>query len=285
MSNGCAGLLETDAPAGLADAMLDAAAAFFALPDEEKLVVHIRQSPHFRGYSVMHNRRDWREQIHFGAEREPGGAGWRSLEGPNQWPAALGPSWRELVLEYLHQAASAGQRLLRDLGLPVAAHPYLLLKMICYHPQTDSAGTRSGVAPHCDWSWLTLVLQDRTGGLEALDPAGRWRPVLPPPGRLSVHLGEIAEIATDGRLRSEPHRVLNPSRSRARISIPVFLCPPLPDTVAADASPLGAKETHVHRVRNPASHWRSFHFGESEWNRKARGQWCWRRQCLRESTD
>lgn len=280
MSNVCDGLLETDAPAGISAEMLAGAQAFFALPAAEKESLHIRQSPHFRGYSAMHNERDWREQIHFGSETPPGGDAYRSLAGPNQWPTALGPAWRELVLDYLHQTAAAGARILRNLDLPVPDRPYLLLKMICYHPQPASGDPRSGVAPHCDWSWLTLLLQDRTGGLEALAPSGSWIPVLPPASKLSVSLGEIAEIATDGRLRAVPHRVRNPSFEQARISIPVFLCPALDSVVAANARPFRAEEPHVHRVRNPADPWQSFHFGESEWKRKGLGQWCWRDRCL-----
>jgi len=280
MSNASAGLFETDAPAGIAAEILAAAEEFFALPAEEKDQVHIRRSPHFRGYSVMHNERDWREQIHFARETAPGtGGGYAQLAGPNLWPAAPGSRWRELVLDYLHQTALVGQRLLRDLGLPDPPEPYLLLKMICYHPQPSSGDPRSGVAPHCDWSWLTLLLQDATGGLEALDR--EWIPVDPRPGKLSVNLGEIAEIATDARLRAVPHRVLNPSRQRQRISIPVFLCPPLDGYVPANARPLAVSEGHVHRVRNPALPQGPFHFGASEWRRKGEGQWCWRGECLR----
>jgi isopenicillin N synthase-like dioxygenase len=255
-----------------ASPILDAAREFFALPPEEKDRVHISRSPHFRGYSVMKNARDWREQIHLGCEEPPGGSGYRQLQGPNLWPDALGPRWRSRLLSFLEEMREVGNRLLRDCGLPVEDRPYLLMKMICYHP-----GNRPGVAPHCDWSWLTVVHQDDAGGLEQQNEHGDWIEV---PDAVSVSYGELAEIATGGSLQAAPHRVLNRSTTRSRISVPVFFCPPLDATVVSRAVPFDEHGEHVHRVRNPADVVSDFCFGESEWRRKGQGRWCWRRDCL-----
>ncbi|HEX4460512.1 MAG TPA: 2-oxoglutarate and iron-dependent oxygenase domain-containing protein, partial [Polyangia bacterium] len=71
------------------------ARAFFALPAAAKHALDIAHSPHHRGYSEMHNERDWREQLHLGPERTrrlspaPDGE-WSRLVGPNQWPTSLG---------------------------------------------------------------------------------------------------------------------------------------------------------------------------------------------------
>ena len=56
-----------------------------------------RNSPHFRGYTVLGGEitkgvNDWREQLDVGAEEPatavaPGDPPWRRLRGPNQWPA------------------------------------------------------------------------------------------------------------------------------------------------------------------------------------------------------
>ncbi len=121
--------------------MIDLARQFFALPPADKERVHIRHSPHFRGFSEMRNSRDWREQIHFGLERE---AGPEPLRGPNLWPEALGPEWRARALAFLDEAGQPGQRLLAELGLPGTgdAEPYLLMKMICYIRMTP-AGCKS----------------------------------------------------------------------------------------------------------------------------------------------
>jgi isopenicillin N synthase-like dioxygenase len=256
--------------------MIELARQFFSLPAADKERIHIRHSPHFRGYSEMKNARDWREQIHFGWEHQ---AGSHPLRGPNLWPGALGAEWRSRVLSFLDEAGRTGQRLLAELGLPGAAdaEPYLLMKMICYHPQPDPDRLRPGVAPHCDWSWITLLYQDDAGGLQEQREDGGWEDVTAP---FSVTIGELAEIASGGRLRATPHRVVNRSPHRSRISIPVFICPPLEAVVNGTQHCFAERHDHVHRVRNPSQVLRDFQFGESEWRRKGLGQWCWRAECL-----
>ena len=256
---------------------IDLAREFFALPAADKERIHIRRSQHYRGYSEMKNARDWREQIHFGLERE---AGVHPLRGPNLWPEELGADWRARVLSFLDEAGRTGQRMLAGLGLPVAAsdaEPHLLMKMICYHPQPDAGRLRPGVAAHCDWSWITLLYQDDAGGLQEQREDGAWEDVTAP---FSVTIGELAEIATGGRLRATPHRVVNRSAARARISIPVFICPPLDFVVPGTSHCFEEHLGHVHRVRNPAEVWPDRRFGDSEWTRKGLGQWCWNGECL-----
>jgi len=83
---------------------------------------------------------------------------------------------------------------------------------------------------------------------------------------------------------STPHRVLNPSTSRTRVSIPVFINPPLdawvpvladpPSLDAPTASSRLDSTEHVHRVLAPAPKRVAFHFGHAEWQRKGLGRWC-----------
>jgi isopenicillin N synthase-like dioxygenase len=77
--------------------------------------------------------------------------------------------------------------------LPPNRSAYLLLKLI--HYIAPPAGMpQSGVAPHVDSSWITLLLQDETGGLEICMPDGAWTPVPPVPGAQVVNTGEILEF-------------------------------------------------------------------------------------------
>lgn len=264
------------------------AAAFFALPQAEKDALSMAGSPHFRGYSLMHTDRDWREQIHLGRECAalPAGEPGSALQGPNRWPADA--AWRDRMLDYLDAVERVGQRLLsfvaQGLGLPADAFageqpPYLLMKLIGYHPQAAGAAVRPGVAAHLDFSWLTLTLQDDTGGLEVQDRDGRWIAVDPVPGCWLVNIGELLQFATRGACIATPHRVVNRSISRSRVSIPVFLNPGLAATVApldlpespARPTPDGA---HVHQVLDPAAPRRPFVFGHAEWRRKGENRWC-----------
>jgi isopenicillin N synthase-like dioxygenase len=299
-------LADHPVPLPLCREVLDGARAFFDLPAGEKAALHIRRSAHFRGYSEMKNERDWREQVHLGLELPAApadGPAYDRLQGPNLWPASLGAAWRTTMLSYLREVDALGRRVLAALALslrlpeesfadPAHDTPYLLLKLICYHTQRADEALRVGVAPHCDWSWLTFLLQDDTGGLQAQGEGGAWLDVRPLPGTLAVNLGELTEFATAGCLRATPHRVCNVSCRSPRLSVPVFVNPDLRSTVAplslpaeyGPRPPAGAGADggpgHIHRVLDPHGPARSFVFGESEWRRKGLGRWCYDPACV-----
>lgn len=280
--------------------ILAAAAASFDLPAKDKEMIHINHSSNFRGYSILKNERDWREQFHFGWEwpefqPRPNLPDYYQLAGTNLFPTPLGESFKSEVMAYMKAVNELGQELLlaiaTSLGLtwesfsPPSQEPaYLLLKFICYYPQPDG-GQRPGVAPHCDWSWLTILLQDNLGGLEILSEEGKWLPARPLDGCLSVNLGELLEIVTHGRLKATPHRVINPSQAKKRLSVPAFINPPLNTMVSpipgwGDGEKKQPFPEHVHRVVERAEDSPAFVFGESEWNRKGLGRWCYSPSCL-----
>jgi isopenicillin N synthase-like dioxygenase len=200
------------------------------------------------------------------------------LEGPNLWPPDS--TWRDRILRYLSTVEEIGKEVLANLGVGLSLHPYVVMKLICYHPQPRADSFRPGVAAHVDFSWITLTLEDDAGGLEVRVPDGRWIAVEPEPGTLLVHVGEILAFATHGRFCATPHRVVNRLTTRSRISIPFFLNPSLHTIVApvADLSNTRARDcaddSHVHRVLSPAASGNSFLFGAAEWRRKGLNVWC-----------
>jgi isopenicillin N synthase-like dioxygenase len=267
-----------------------AAHDFFALPAAVKASTAIERSPHFRGWSELHNERDWREQIHLGRERPAAGGhpSFRRLDGPNLWPPD--ESWRVAITAYMDAVAELGERLLgcaaADLGLPpgsfagVGREGYLVLKLIAYHPQLAAQPQRPGVAAHLDFSWITLTLQD-SPGLEIMRPDGTWVQVEPRAGGLWVHAGELLQVASGGACLATPHRVINRSLDRTRVSLPLFLNPPLHGHVGplvpvarAVAPERSSAASHVHRVLPPGAPIERFHFGEAEWRRKGLNGWC-----------
>ena len=288
---GCFRLRHPALPSERVAEVLSDARAFFALPQEIKSAIAIDNSQHFRGYSEMKNERDWREQLHLGGEHAALGdePPFLRLEGPNLWPPD--PAWRERILNYLSTVEAIGKDLLVKLSVGLGLnptsfadkpglHPYLVMKLICYHPQPEINRLRPGVAAHVDFSWITMTLEDETGGLEVRVPDGDWIAVEPEPGTLLVHAGEILAFATRGRFCATPHRVINRLCTRSRVSIPFFLNPSLHTTVMplADVTNGHAREclddSHVHRVLSPAEPGEPFHFGAAEWSRKGLNVWC-----------
>jgi isopenicillin N synthase-like dioxygenase len=286
-------ILLSGVPPDLQTMPLALARRFFALDADAKQRLDIARSPHFRGFSIMHNERDWREQVHFGRERpaRQQGRTWDRLDGPNLWPEDSG--LRAGALDLMRRAESIGCTLLQALawsmGSPVNTFTpsqddaYTLMKFICYHAQTDDSASRRGVAAHCDFSWLTLLFQDSVGGLQVMDRAGQWIDVPEAPDLVLVNVGELLQFATSGDLFAAPHRVVNPSRSQDRLSVPVFINPPLAyevrrTGVRAPATAAWPDTEHVHRVLTRSQivdpDVQRLHFGHAEWRRKGENIWC-----------
>jgi isopenicillin N synthase-like dioxygenase len=100
-----------------------------------------------------------------------------------------------------------------------------------------------------------------------------------------VNTGELLEIETGGYLRASPHRVINERIDRQRYSVPVFINPaldapiiPAPGANCSDCVVSG--EAHVHKVIRPGTPLSSFILGDSEFERKAKGVWCYEPQCV-----
>ncbi|AZS86592.1 isopenicillin N synthase family oxygenase [Streptomyces griseoviridis] len=235
--------------------------AFFRLPEADRLALDNVNSPHFRGYTRTGDERtggsrDWRDQLDIGAERParapgPDEPAYWWLEGPNQWPAAL-PELRTEALAWIDRLSLVAARLLRELltsiGAPAdfydpvfGAHAHPHLKLVRY-PGSAGDGAGQGVGAHKDYGFLTLLLQDRVGGLQVQREDGRFHEVPPLDGAFVVNLGELLEVATDGYLVATNHRVVSPAGATERFSVPFFYNPrldariePLPFPHAATA--------------------------------------------------
>jgi isopenicillin N synthase-like dioxygenase len=222
---------------------------FFALPEADKLAIEMVNSPHFRGYNrkgmeFTRGQRDWREQVDFGPEREalPRGANapaWARIQGPNQWPAAL-PELREVILRYQVAAASLAQRLVQlfaaalgqdpNVFAPIyTPEPHYLLKIIRY-PGRDATESDQGVGAHKDGGFVTVLLQERQAGLE-VEHEGDWIAAPPVPGTFVVNVGEVLELASNGYLRANVHRVVTPPAGSDRLSVAFFFSARLDSTV------------------------------------------------------
>ena len=219
---------------------------------------------------------DLREQVEFGVEEETrpmatDAPPYARLRGPNQWPNEIDcPRFRENASRFSDEARALSTRLTRllalSLDLPADAFdgvfgnaPNVQMKIARYPPRRTASERRQGltdananananenenddaaafgVGAHTDSGFLSLLLQDRTGGLQVMNGAGEWIDAPPVENTLVVNLGEMLQLATRGYYLATPHRVLPPNAAsgapaaengtRARLSVPYFWNPRL----------------------------------------------------------
>ena len=134
----------------------------------------------------------------------------------------------------LHRRFREGNSTLRLLNYPVKPADW---------PVDPNAQTVDGRAiaavRHTDVAGVSLLWQ-REGGLQAQAPDGTWRDVPLVPNAVSVHLGTVLEVMTEGRVRATPHRVLDTGTHRQ--SIGFFVEPGLAASVGPIAGDDGSDD-------------------------------------------
>ena len=258
---------------------------FCALPESDKQALHMRRSPHFRGYFGAYDEKtengspgDLKEGLEIGTE--PDGRALPDLPtrllGPNQWPAGL-PGFRPTVEAFFQALIGLSTELLRAFGESFGLAPDTFtrslrtpisrLKLLRYPEQAAAdEGALLGCGAHTDYSVLTIVAQDGVGGLELQNSAGAWIPVPPVEGALFVNLGEQMARWTNDVFLATPHRVVNRT-GRPRRSAAFFFHPdpgtvidPLPACCTADNPrrypPITAAEHLLELFSDPTSSYR-----------------------------
>ena len=267
--------------------IMNSTRTFFEEPIETKLKLSYENSSAFRGYMALgkentSGKTDWREQVELASE------GTNSSESDSNDPRyyydrlrgknpALGHELQSAVDNYVKEAASLSLEITRALGMALGLEqdalehlfvadddtttnlpldPFWQLKLASVvtpsndNDHSDDDESSFGVGAHTDSGFLTLLLQDDTGGLEVYT-GGEWISVPPPSlseNILVCNIGECAEMASSGYFRATPHRVkIVPSGSSRRISVPFFWNPnlaavvrplELPESLLWDRSPV-----------------------------------------------
>jgi isopenicillin N synthase-like dioxygenase len=211
----------------------------FALDEAEKAeIAMVRGGRAWRGWFPLGDELtsgvpDRKEGIYFGAELgadHPRVRAGTPLHGPNLFPARPA-GLRAAVLAHLDAMTELGHALCRGLGVGLGlgegwfeehltSEPTTLFRIFRY-PPTGTDGW--GVAEHTDYGLLTILHQDRSGGLQMRTPDG-WLDVEPVEGAFVCSAGDMLERLTGGRHRSVPHRVRNPA-AHDRISMAFFFDP------------------------------------------------------------
>jgi isopenicillin N synthase-like dioxygenase len=234
------------------------AKAFFALPVEVKRKYLIAGGGGARGYTPFgietakgHKAHDLKEFWHVGRDLAPGHK-FRDHMPDNLWPSDV-PGFKDTFLELFATFDRTGLKVLKAIAryLKIDENYFedavrdgnSVLRALHYPPQTEPTGEHIRAGAHEDINAITLLLGAEEAGLELQTRDGRWIAVSPKPGELVINIGDMLQRLTNGRLRSTPHRVVNPTpdrASKARYSMPFFLhfrsdflIEALPETVAA----------------------------------------------------
>lgn len=229
------------------DRARNAAAAFFALPEDEKQKVRVNDL--HRGYVGFGQaklseeaRTDLKESFVWGLELpadDPDVAAGKPLIGANQWPTAM-PEFETAMMAFYDALSDCARMLLRPLAVGIGlpddwfverfAKPLGRGAVLRYPPQPPTApGDQFGTSAHTDYGGITLVWQDQAGGLEVLNRDGVWVPAPPIPETFVVNIGDLMERWTNHVYASNPHRVTNASGGE-RYSMALFFDPDF-DTV------------------------------------------------------
>ncbi len=223
--------------ADLIDRCFAAAQAFFALPEADKMALHISHSGEaLHGYTEFFGEntdpgrtRDLKEVFDLGREAADGRV--RPFFGPTPWPAAL-PAFRGVMMDYHLALLALARRLMAGIALslglaedffdPMMREPIAIQRLLHYPPQDRVADdSLIGIGAHTDYGCLTLLAQDDVGGLQVMNRDRQWIEAPPRPGAFVVNIGDMMQRLTNDLYLANLHRVINVT-GRERYSAPYF---------------------------------------------------------------
>lgn len=229
---------------GIAPELIAAAQAaalhFFSLPEKFKNQYDIASAPRHSGYVGFSENGLYADEALRLYEAYDIGLELPALDqdflagnifyGPNTWPDLLG--FKKAVYSY-YEAVSHLAKLLThtieaalDLRVNTLTNmmrkPTAQLRLIHYPENQIScreAHSHSMMGAHTDYEFFTLLYQTMPG-LQTVNVQGKWLDAPPLPDTLVMNVGDMAEVISGGRYRSNPHRVLNTGKER--FSMPFF---------------------------------------------------------------
>ena len=225
------------------------AGRFFALPHEEKLALsRTKENPH--GYydrELTKNARDLKEVFDYGFVPIPELPADRpknqlAVDGANQWPSAV-PEFQSTMIEHYQACEGLAFTLMEAFCLGLGAprdrldrhfeRRHTSFARLNYYPLDDPLEAKQAADAtqlgdmalhhHSDAGLLTVLMQDREGGLQIFADEG-WIGVEPLDGALVINVGDMMQVWSNDRYRSALHRVLHREK-RERFSVPFFFNP------------------------------------------------------------
>jgi isopenicillin N synthase-like dioxygenase len=250
-------------PADLAGALRSRGREFFMLLPEQKARYAVRR-PYDNGWRGLGRHQvesvegvegapDLHEALHMGPTHRSGDANFDALYYPtNQWPSEV-PELKAIATSYTDHMSRLALEILITLAT-ILEIPDDFFTSRCgratwtqninWYPSLNTVGAiqegQMRVGPHSDFGTLSLLdRQPGVGGLEVWSERTGWAAAPYDPDSLTVVLGDLMNLWTDGRWRALRHRVLAPSAQapdEELVSL-VFFFEADPDAVVAPLQP------------------------------------------------
>ncbi|XP_078169991.1 1-aminocyclopropane-1-carboxylate oxidase homolog 1-like [Carex rostrata] len=166
---------------------------------------------------------------------QSGAAIWRdtlvcSFEGSLD-PTEIPVECREAIMKYKERISRVVDILYELLSVALGLPPDCMKSMDYantqifshYYPACPQPELTMGLHMHTDISFITVLLQDDIGGLQAVHD-GYLVDVTPIPGALVVNIGDLLQCYSNEKFKSAEHHVLASKRG-PRISVATFVAP------------------------------------------------------------
>ena len=220
---------------------------FFDQPLNEKMKIHVNNSPAIKGYEALletrldeSTRGDCKEALATSTDPddpiyecpEDFDKSFYKARPINQWPEV--PSdYKAVHDEYRAAVLKISKQFLRICALALVLEenyfdhmtrfPMAGLRALHYPPQPRADDV--GIGAHNDYTWFTLLWQITPApALQVLNKNGEWVSAPPIPGALTVNVGDMLERATNDEFVSTVHRVINKT-GEERYSLAYFFTP------------------------------------------------------------
>jgi isopenicillin N synthase-like dioxygenase len=230
-------------PKSLVEGFFNASKAYFALPEAVKRSHEIKGLAGQRGYTSFgkeHAKQsevaDLKEFFQIG-QVVPADHPLKA-QYPDNVEVAEMPDMPRLGRELYQAFEAAGGHLLQAIAIHLnLPEDYFqqqiqdgnsILRSIHYPPITQEPESAIRAEQHEDINLITLLVGASAGGLQLLNSADQWVPIMPEADEIVINVGDMLQRLTNNYLKSTTHRVVNPPREEwhlPRLSIPFFLHP------------------------------------------------------------